>query len=202
MSRIKSSRSVAFPLSQVQWGDYYSRWFGDLVASLGSKYGEHDREDAVSEAFVKLAGKSVSEYQHVPETEAELYGCIYWQAKGWLSHRAESRRTWDAHHRRAVSEGYAVVPAGPVCTIDRQLNDQAAFATLETLCADAGILPRNVEAYRRRYLYGERTEDVAKALGMTAGNIHVVRDRIDRLRRKKGAACFFTHRAKAFLRAA
>ena len=70
------------------WGELYGQWRKPLVRSL-SKYGPPEEiEEAVHEAFLKVAGLSANlrlEKELEPKTTGKWYGFMKWQARGVLS---------------------------------------------------------------------------------------------------------------------
>ena len=70
------------------WGELYGQWRKPLIRSL-SKYGPPEEiEEAVHEAFLKVAGLSANlrlEKELEPKTTGKWYGFMKWQARGVLS---------------------------------------------------------------------------------------------------------------------
>ena len=193
---------IQYP-TQDTWGKFYQDWNKSLVEGLGNQHDLMDRQDAVSDAFVKLMmRKDKGEYVHVPETEREWYGCIKWQAKACLSHAYGSRTTREKHHKAAMVEWIANTPVACSCNIDSEVRAAALYRTLREVCREAGMKKVNVEAYIRWYLNGENSADVALELGTTVQNLHVIRFRVEKLLREKGWGKFVAVRAQMFLEAA
>lgn len=188
-------------LSEKRWGEYFAIWFDRIVEILGKRHERFDREDAVMQAFAKLMARGV-EWKGAPRSEKDLFGCVLWQARGALSHSYEKKDIEIRHAKNAVVEGFVGAGTLSYCRMDEEIRYAAAFAAFHELCDEAGMKPRNVDAYCRCYLFGEATDVVAKELGMTANNIHQIKSRIERLLAAKGRKCYLKHRQRLFRDAA
>lgn len=202
MSKLNGTDKIEFPGFEA-WSGFFKKWHDSLVKGLDHKFSLADREDAVSQAFVKLMAKPESVYEgDIPQTEKGWYGNIYWQAKACLSHMAEARDTWVPYHRQATEEGYLTAPVRGFNHLDLEVRNAALHRTLDELCDEAGMKPANVAAYVRWYLEDEPSEKVAESFGMTANNLHAIRFRIEKLLKRKGAERFRAVRRRLFLEAA
>jgi len=200
--KLDNVTKIQFPTIET-WGHFYREWNEDLVESLGRQHSLVDRQDAVASAFFKLMQrKGKEDYDHVPRTESEWFGCIRWQAKAALSHDYESRATREKYHQAAMCDRLVNTPGKFCCNIDFQVMSNALYETLYEVCRDAGVKAANVEAYVRWYLNGESSESVAQDLGTTAQNLYVIRFRVEKLLGENGKAKFAETRAKMFLEAA
>ena len=87
---LDSTTVVPFPDSAA-WAAIYAKMRRPLVNSLNRDYCLADREDAVEEAFHKLMHKKDAEAygENMPQTEADWFGALRWQAKSFLSHMKE-----------------------------------------------------------------------------------------------------------------
>ena len=92
MIKLDATTIVSYPTSS-KWADYYERFRSALVNSLNGRYCVADREDAVEEAFHKLMHKKdMAAYgEKMPQTEADWYWNLHWQARSFLSPRCFER---------------------------------------------------------------------------------------------------------------
>jgi len=200
--KLDNTTKIPFPTAET-WSRFHQNWSELLIKRLGGGYDLMDREDAVLAAFSKLMfRKGIEDYKHIPATEKEWYGCLFWQAKSYLQHHCEYMTTWKRHHQAAARERLIFMPRSNFCNIDGDVARAALFETLHEVCREVGMKDANVEAYIRWYLNGEDSACVAKDLGTTTGNLYVIRNRIEKALAKFGRAKFAKARARLFLEAA
>lgn len=200
--KLDAIKKVEFPDLQV-WGEFFVKWNQSIIDSLGAKYNEMDRQDAVINAFLKLMYKKRPEnYNHIPETEAEWYGCVKWQARASLKHAMDSGKTRLDYHRKAFDQMLVEGTRNCVCNLDKRECDHLVFATLYELCEEAHMKKTNVDAYVEWYLKGGDSRTVARAFGANANNLYAIRFRVEKLLAQKGRRKYLELQRKNFLQAA
>ena len=200
--KLNATDKIRFPTMEV-WARFFKDWSESLIEGLGNQHDLMDRQDAVSNAFVKLMfKKGIEDYGHIPETESDWYGCIKWQAKSFLKRGYDSKATWEKYHKAATFERLINAPAVSYCNIDREVRDAALHQTLREVCKEAKMKDVNVEAYVRWYLNGEDSAEVAEELGTNPNNLHAIRFRVEKLLKEKGKTKYASVRTRLFLEAA
>ena len=199
---LDTETTIEFP-TIAKFSEIYDRWNTSLVNALNSKFSRADREDAVQHAFVKLMfDKDSDGYKRVPETERDWYGNLLWQARAFLSHLADSKKTWDEYHKRAYDEGYMTSGTGVICTLDDEIESKSAWETLYALCKEANMKDEIVAACIRWWLNDEPSDLVERETGVKANYLYQLRYRIVALLKRNGPSKFNAIRRKNFMCAA
>lgn len=199
---LDAETKIEFPTVE-KFSEFYDHWNKSLVNALNGKFSRADREDAVHHAFMKLMfAKNEEGYNRVPETEKEWYGNILWQARAYLSHLADSRKTWEEHHKQASVDGFLTSGTGTFCTIDDETEAKSAWETFYVLCKEANMKDENVEACVRWWLNDEPSDLVERETGIKANYLYQLRYRITTLLGQKGPAKFREIQRRNFMLAA
>lgn len=149
-----------------------------------------------------MFAKDEDHYTRVPRTESDWYGNLLWQARAYLSHLADSKKTMDKYHRKAYADGYLTSRAVRYCTIDDEIAAKTAWETLYALCKEANLKEESVKACVRWWLNGEPSDAVERETGIKANYLYQLRYRICALLEKKGPARFREIQRRNFISAA
>ena len=190
--KLDSVTVVPFPDSAA-WASMYAKFFDALVKSLNHAYCSADREDAVAEAFHKLEFKKAREsYETLPETEADWFHTLRWQAKSYLSHL---RERYERHARyvesmaKALARYFACGHQGEA--IDAEIMQRALTRTLETIKEEQDISRRDLEIFVAVKMFRTSARELSKRFsGVTAGNVSVIAHRVGNIIRKYGPRHF------------
>ena len=192
MIKLDSTAIVSYPTTS-KWADYYGRFRGSLVNSLNGRYCVEDREDAVEEAFHKLMHKKdMTAYgEKLPQTEADWYWNLHWQARSFLSH-LKSRSDLHAKYVETMSKELedAFIPGLQGIALDSKTRDEALFQALEIFKAEQDISRRDLNVFVLRERLQMPSKEIAVRYNLTVENVDVIKHRIGKLLRKYGPDCY------------
>ena len=192
MIKLDSTAIVSYPTPS-EWADYYERFRSSLVNSLNGRYCVADREDAVEEAFQKLMHKKdVAAYgEKVPQTEADWYWNLHWQARSFLSRikeRVERHSRYVEEMSKALVGIFACGHQGE--EMDADIRARALVRALETFRKEQDVSSRDLTIYVGIETGVESGQELAKRYRLTSDNVYVIKYRIGRLLRKYGPRYF------------
>ena len=192
MIKLDATTIVSYPTSS-KWADYYERFHRSLVNSLNGRYCVADREDAVEEAFHKLMHKKdMAAYgEKMPQTEADWYWNLHWQARSFLS-RIKERAERHSRYVEAMSKALAGIFA---CghqgeEMDAGISTRALVRALETFRKEQDVSRRDLVIYVGIETGAVSGMELAKRYQLTAENVYVIKHRMGHLLRKHGPRCF------------
>ena len=192
MITLDDTTIVSYPTPS-KWADYYERFRSSLVNSLNGRYCAADREDAVEEAFHKLMHKKdVAAYgEKLPQTEADWYWNLHWQARSFLSRIKERVE----RHSRYVEEMSKVLAGIFACghqgeEMDARIRARALVCALETFRKEQDVSRRDLAIYVGIETCVASGQELAKRYRLTSNNVYVIKCRIGQLLRKYGPRCF------------
>lgn len=181
---ISNDDDTKFVPTPTAWGELYGQWRKPLVRSL-SKYGSPDEiEEAVHEAFLKVAGLSANlrlEKELEPKTVAEWRSFLCWQARGVLSNmrgKAAKFESLPDNFAEGFAEKLSCMP--DVGRIDAELLRRAVCAAVWDACR-TWKSPKAKYRALVMYLLDEYTADeVVRAVpeARTANNLHQMCHRV------------------------
>jgi len=190
--KLDSVTPIAFPDSAT-WAGFYAKFRDKLVNSLSGRYCIADREDAVEEAFHKLMyKKDMAAYgERLPQTEADWYWNLHWQARSFLSRITERNE----RHSRYEEEMSKVLAGIFACGhqgegMDADIRAHALVRALETFRKDQDVSRRDLAIYVGIETGAVSGQELAKRYRLTSDNVYVIKYRIGRLLRKYGPRCF------------
>ena len=192
MIKLDSTTTVPFP-SQAEWAAYYDKFRKALVNSINSRYCLADREDAVEEAFHKLMHKKdIEAYgDKKPQTEADWFYNLRWQARAYLSHlkeRVERHAKYVEHAAEALADMFEWGHQGEM--MDSEIRTRALVRALEEFREEQDLSRRNLKVYTLLEMGKKSVKELAKYYGTTENNIYAIKFRTGRLLRKYGPRCF------------
>jgi hypothetical protein len=163
------------------------------VNSLNGRYCAADREDAVEEAFHKLMHKKdVAAYgEKVPQTEADWYWNLHWQARSFLSRikdRAERHSRYVEDMSKALTGIFACGHQGE--EMDADIHARALVRALETFRKEQDVSRRALAIYVGIETGVATGPELAKRYRLTSNNVYVIKCRVGHLLRKYGPRCF------------
>ena len=183
---------LEFPNSDT-WAGFYAKFRTNLVKGLNGSYSLADREDAVEEAFYKLMHKKDREAygEKMPQTEADWYWNLHWQARSHLSHlkdridrRAKYVEEMSGILAGAFADGYC--GAG----LDGGTLTRALARALDALRRDQDISRRDLTTYIGLATRGLSAATLSRRFGTTANNVYQIKFRVGNLIRKYGPRYF------------
>ena len=186
-----STTVIPFPDSAA-WAANYAKMRRPLVNSLNHDYCLADREDAVEEAFHKLMHKKDAEAygENMPQTEADWFGALRWQAKSFLSHMKERSARHAKYVERAAKDVFAAFAPVQGFSLDAEARRRALVRALEILRAEQDISRRNLEVYVNLETGSESVKSLCARHKITENNAYAIRFRMKNLLRKHGPACY------------
>ena len=192
MIKLDATTIVSYPTPS-KWADYYGRFRSSLVNSLNGRYCIADREDAVEEAFHKLMyKKDMAAYgEKVPQTEAEWYWNLHWQARSFLSRiteRIERHSRYVEEMSKALAGIFACGHQGE--ELDADIRARALVRALETFRKEQDVSRRDLAIYVGIETGVATGQELAKRYRLTSNNVYVIKCRIGRLLRTYGPRCF------------
>ena len=192
MMKLDSTTTVSFP-SSAEWAAYYVKFHKALVNGLNSRYCLADREDAVEEAFHKLMHKKdIEAYgERVPQTEADWFYNLRWQARAYLSHlreRTERHAKYVEHMAETLADVFACGHQGEA--MDSEIRTLTLVRALEEFRKEQDVSRRNLEVYTLLGMGEMSVKDLAQRYKTTENNIYAIKFRTGRLLRKYGPRCF------------
>ena len=190
--KLDSTTAVSFP-SQAEWAEYYSKFHKSLVNGLNGRYCLADREDAVEEAFHKLMHrKDIEAYgDKQPQTEADWYYNLRWQARAYLSHlkeRAERHAKYVECAADALADVFACGHQGEL--MDAGIRTRALVRALEEFREEQDVSRRNLTVYVLLEMGERSVKELAQRYETTENNIYAIKFRTGLLLRKYGPRCF------------
>lgn len=192
MIKLDATTIVSYPTPS-KWADLYGRFRGSLVNSLNGRYCVADREDAVEEAFHKLMHKKdMTAYgEKLPQTEADWYWNLHWQARSFLSRIKERVE----RHSRYVEEMSKVLAGIFACghqgeEMDAEIRARALVRALETFRKEQDVSRRDLAIYVGIATGVASGQELAKRYRLTSNNVYVIKCRIGQLLRKYGPRYF------------
>ena len=192
MIKLDATTIVSYPTT-AKWADYYGRFRGSLVTSLNGRYCVEDREDAVEEAFHKLMHKKdMTAYgEMLPQTEADWYWNLHWQARSFLSH-LKSRSDLHAKYVETMSKELedAFITGLQGIALDSKIRSEALVKALEIFKAEQDISRRDLNVFVLRERLRMPSKKVAARYNLTVENVDVIKHRIGKLLRKYGRDCY------------
>ena len=192
MIKLDATTIVSYPTPS-KWADYYGRFRRSLVNSLNGRYCVADREDAVEEAFHKLMHKKdVAAYgEKVPQTEADWYWNLHWQARSFLSRikeRVERHSRYVEEMSKALADVFACGHQGE--EMDADIRSRALVRALETFRREQDVSRRALAIYVGIETGVATGQELAKRYRLTSDNVYVIKCRVGHLLRKYGPRCF------------
>ena len=192
MIKLDATTIVSYPTPS-KWADYYGRFRSSLVNSLNGRYCIADREDAVEEAFHKLMyKKDMAAYgEKVPQTEAEWYWNLHWQARSFLSRiteRIERHSRYVEEMSKALAGIFACGHQGE--EMDADIRARALVRALETFRKEQDVSRRDLAIYVGIETGVATGQELAKRYETTSNNVYVIKCRIGQLLRKYGPRYF------------
>ena len=189
-SRFDDSIAIGYP-SRDGWAALYRRLQPALVNSLSKGYSYADREDAVEEAFNKLMHKkNVEAYgDKVPQTEADWFWQLHWQARSFLSHLKDHAKCHAKYIERASKEMFGMIAAVQGLDLDRAVYRNALAKALEIFRREQDISRRNICIYMRVAIRNESAQSVGRLFNVTENHVYQIKFRIKNLLRKHGIDC-------------
>ena len=181
---------IGFPTTD-KWANLYQRLRKPLVSSLNSKYCLADREDAVEEAFHKLMHKKdIEAYgDKVPQTEADWFWQLRWQARSFLSHMKDFAERHAKHIERMAKDMFGMIAAVQGLELDNAICRHALAKALAMLCREQDISRRNLCIYTRVALRKESVKSVSRRFSVTENHVYLIKFRMKNLLRKHGPDC-------------
>ena len=190
--KLDSVTPIAFPDSAT-WAGFYAKFRDKLVNSRSGRYCIADREDAVEEAFHKLMHKKdMTAYgEKLPQTEADWYWNLHWQARSFLSH-LKSRSDLHAKYVEVMSKELedAFIPGLQGIALDSKIRSEALVKALEIFKAEQDISRRDLNVFVLRERLRMPSKKVAARYNLTVENVDVIKHRIGKLLRKYGPDCY------------
>ena len=164
----------------------------EVVRRLNRYYSIEDREDAVSEAFVKLLKKDPVSYgDKLPESEEAWLKELYWQARAYLSHLREHAEVHAKYVEKMASELEGVFACGHQGEeMDAEIRSRALVRALEMFRKDQDVSRRDLEIYTGIETGEVSGRELATRYHTTSDNVYVIKYRVGRLLRKHGPRCF------------
>ena len=164
----------------------------EVVRRLNRYYSIEDREDAVSEAFVKLLKKDPVSYgDKLPESEEEWLKELYWQARAYLSHLREHAEVHAKYVERMASELEGVFACGHQGEeMDAELRSRALVRALEMFRREQDVSRDDLEIYTSITKREATGRELARRYRTTEENVYVIKHRTGLLLRKYGPRCF------------
>ncbi len=192
MIKLDAATIVSYPTPS-KWAEYYGKFRRSLVNSLNGRYCVADREDAVEEAFHKLMHKKdVAAYgEKVPQTEADWYWNLHWQARSFLSRikdRAERHSRYVEDMSKALTGIFACGHQGE--EMDADIHARALVRALETFRKEQDVSRRALAIYVGIETGVATGPELAKRYRLTSNNVYVIKCRVGHLLRKYGPRCF------------
>ena len=188
--KLDKNTVIGFP-SNEEWAKLYQKLCKPLVSSLNSKYCLADREDAVEEAFHKLMHKKdIEAYgDKKPQTEADWFWQLHWQARSFLSHMKDSAERHAKYIERAAEDMLGMIAAVQGLELDSAICHHALVKALEMLCKEQDISRRNLCIYTRVELCNESVKSVSHRFHVTENHVYQIKFRMKNLLRKHGPDC-------------
>ena len=190
--KLDETTVIGFPTEE-GWADLYQRLRRALVHGLSANYCLADREDAVEEAFHKLMHKKdMTAYgEKLPQTEADWYWNLHWQARSFLSH-LKSRSDLHAKYVEVMSKELedAFIPGLQGIALDSKTRSDALVRALEIFKAEEDISRRDLNVFVLRERLQMPSKKVAARYKLTVENVDVIKHRIGKLLRKYGPDCY------------
>ncbi len=192
MIKLDANTIVSYP-TQSKWADYYGRFRRSLVNSLNGRYCVADREDAVEDAFHKLMHKKdMAAYgENMPQTEADWYWNLHWQARSFLSRikeRVERHSRYVEEASKTLADIFACGHQGE--EMDADIRARALVRALETFRKEQDVSRRDLAIYVGIETGVVSGQKLAKRYRLTSNNVYVIKCRIGQLLRKHGPRCF------------
>lgn len=181
------------------WARLYSRWFKKIAGSLRMFGDAEECEEAVHEAFMKVAGLSdhlALRDELTPKVDNCWFGFVRNQAKGILSHRHEAARRFEPVKEYKLSDGivYDEEPEEqynsglPVILPVEHAGDEVWFRNevrraVADVCREAGVSDRNLAAFVKFVLDERDGDEVVNDIPSlkNANNLYQIRSRIMKL---------------------
>lgn len=188
--KLDKTAIIGFPDSE-DWEKLYRKHRETLVSGLNGKYCLADREDAVEEAFHKLMHrKDVESYgDAIPQTEADWFWQIHWQARAFLSHMRERADRHAKYIERAAQDALGMIAAVQGLDPDDDICSKAVAKAFELLCREQDISRRNIRIYIRAALRKESAKSVSRLFHVTENHVYQIKFRIKNLIRRHGLDC-------------
>ena len=192
MIKLDATTIESYPTPS-KWADYYGRFRSSLVNSLNGRYCIADREDAVEDAFHKLMyKKDMAAYgEKVPQTEADWYWNLHWQARSFLSRikdRAERHSRYVEEMSKALAGIFACGHQGE--EMDADIRSRALVRALETFRKEQDVSRRALAIYVGIETGVATGSELAKRYRLTSDNVYVIKCRVGHLLCKYGPRCF------------
>ena len=192
MIKLDATTIVSYPTPS-KWAEYYGKFHRSLVNSLNGRYCVADREDAVEEAFQKLMHKKdVAAYgEKVPQTEADWYWNLHWQARSFLSRircRAERHAKYVEFMSREIQDAFT--PGFSTDVIDIEELSEILDRALEIFKSEQDISRRDLNIYVLRQRFQVPSKKIAARYRLTVEHVDVIKHRIGKLLKKYGPDCY------------
>lgn len=163
-----------------------------VVRRLNRYYSIDDREDAVSEAFVKLLKKDPVSYgDKLPGNEEEWLKELYWQARAYLSHLREHAEVHAKYVEKMASELEGVFACGHQGeSIDADIRGRALTRALKMFRWEQDVSREAIKIYTSITKREATGRDLARRYRTTEENVYMIKHRTGLLLRKHGPRCF------------
>ena len=127
----------------------------------------------------------------LPQTEADWYWNLYWQARSFLSH-LKSRSDLHAKYVETMSKELedAFITGLQGVALDSKIRSEALVKALEIFKAEQDISRRDLNVLVLRERLRMPSKKVAARYNLTVENVDVIKHRIGKLLRKYGRDCY------------
>lgn len=169
-------KTIALDAQSARWAEFYSRYEEPMRGFLASRFPSLEPDDVIQETMVALA-RRLPQYRYVPDEKGHFRNYLM----GVLKHKAMDglkalRRTSEAG--AAVAEARRDRDA----QAQRAEEDEWRMAALEVaisqLMADGTVNAMHRTVFRKVVLEHMPPADVASELGISRGNVDVIKSRI------------------------
>ena len=145
----------------------------------------------MEDAFHKLMHKKdlVSYGDTIPQTEADWFWQIHWQARAFLSHMRERADRLAKYIERAAQNTLGMIAAVQGLDPDDEVCGNAVTKAFELLCREQDISRRNIRIYMRVALHKESAKSVSRLFHVTENHVYQINFRIKNLIRRHGLGC-------------
>lgn len=196
---LNATDKIAYP-DKAKLDEFHVRFYDYLVAGLNKSFDEEDRRDAVSAAFSKLISrKGPQDFKgKVPQTEAEWYWCLHWQAKAYLSHLMEKSERFARYQEEEIrSFKVGIQDAEQTGTLGSSGLSQELHEIFKTMCCVCGVNPEHSRIFWDWWIEGEDIDIVAKRYDVKKNNIYQIKSKVSKVLKNQGPDFFADYREAA-----
>ena len=166
-------RAIADDPRSVRWNELYDRYREPMAAFLKSRYPSLEPDDVIQDTMAALSSR-LPGYRYMPDEKGHFRNYVM----GILKHKAMdalARRSRESSARRSLmEEPRAARGAGA----DDGWKAAAVEVAIAQLLADDSVNALHRTVFRRVALNDEAPESVAAELGISRGNVDVIKKRM------------------------